>query len=108
MGGDEFAILLEEAASRDAAIDVAERISRRLAERFSVAGQSLSIRASYGIARGTTAGTAAEELIRCADVAMYQAKQDGERSYRLFEPGMRFPAPHRPLDPSYHPAEAGG
>ncbi len=92
IGGDEFAILLEEAASRDEAIDVAERIGRRLAERFSVAGRSLKVGASYGIARGTTARTTADELIRCADVAMYQAKQGGGHSYRLFESGMQVPA----------------
>jgi diguanylate cyclase (GGDEF)-like protein len=119
MGGDEFAILLEQATSRDEAIEVAERINRRLAERFSVAGQSMSVRASTGIANGLSAGTTAEELIRNADVAMYQAKQGGERSYQMFESGMEVPArpsgPHpladgssRPLHPSYHPADAGG
>jgi diguanylate cyclase (GGDEF)-like protein len=85
MGGDEFAILLEEASSREEAIDVAERINRRLAGRFSVAGQNLSMGVSTGIARGASAGTTAEELIRCADVAMYPAKQGDGRSYRLFE-----------------------
>jgi diguanylate cyclase (GGDEF)-like protein len=108
MGGDEFAILLEEASSRDEAIDVAERINRRLAGRFSVAGQNLSVGVSTGIARGASPGTTAEELIRCADVAMYQAKQGNGRSYRLFESGMQVPTPNRPLDPRYHPADAGG
>jgi hypothetical protein len=48
IGDAGFAILLEQAASRDEAIDLAERINRRLAERFSVAGQSMSVRASTG------------------------------------------------------------
>jgi hypothetical protein len=39
---------------------------------------------------------------------MYQAKQGGEQAYRPFESGMEVPAPNRPLDPSYHPADAGG
>ena len=99
MGGDEFAILLEAASSRQEAIDVAERISRRLAGRFSVAGQSLSVGVSTGIARGASAGMTADELIRCADVAMYQAKQGDGRSYRLFESGMQVPPPNQALDP---------
>jgi diguanylate cyclase (GGDEF)-like protein len=91
MGGDEFAILLEQAASREEAIEVAQRINRRLAERFSVARQSVSVRASTGIATGATAGVTAEEMIGNADVAMYQAKQSGARPYRLFESGMQVP-----------------
>jgi predicted signal transduction protein with EAL and GGDEF domain len=98
---------------------VAERINRRLAERFSVAGQTMSVGASTGIANGLAAGTTAEELIRDADVAMYQAKQGGQRSYQLFESGMEVPhrpsppdplpnGSSRPLHPSYHPADAGG
>ncbi|HEY2595657.1 MAG TPA: sensor domain-containing diguanylate cyclase, partial [Chloroflexota bacterium] len=50
LGGDEFAIMLERTASEEEAIQVAERINRRLAERFSIGGQNISVRASAGIA----------------------------------------------------------
>jgi diguanylate cyclase (GGDEF)-like protein len=93
MGGDEFAILLEQAAPRGEAIEVANRIDGRLAERFSVSGNSISVRVSTGIACGSEPGTTTDELIRNADVAMYQAKQDREHAYQLFESGMKVPGP---------------
>ncbi len=93
MGGDEFAIMLEQSASQEEAIDIARRINQRLAQRFSVAGRSIVVRASTGIATGVDRGTTAEELIRNADVAMYQAKHDRDRGYRLFQSGMQVPVP---------------
>jgi diguanylate cyclase (GGDEF)-like protein len=94
LGGDEFAIMLERTSSQEEAIQVAERINRRLAERFSIAGQNISVRASAGIATGAVAagGTISpEELIRNADVAMYRAKQASKRGWELFESGMEVP-----------------
>jgi diguanylate cyclase (GGDEF)-like protein len=97
LGGDEFAIMLERTTSQDEAIQVAERINRQLAERFSIAGQHISVRASAGIATGTAAGGAIshEELIRNADVAMYRAKQASKRGWELFESGMEVPVMRR-------------
>jgi diguanylate cyclase (GGDEF)-like protein len=95
LGGDEFAILLEQAGPQDEAIDVAKRINGRLAERFSVSGRSISVRVSTGIATATALGTTTDELIRNADVAMYQAKQEHEHGYQLFQSGMKVPAPDR-------------
>jgi diguanylate cyclase (GGDEF)-like protein len=98
LGGDEFAIMLERTSSQEEAIQVAERIHRRLGERFSIAGQNISVRASAGIATGTvgTGGTVSpEELIRNADVAMYRAKQASKRGWELFESGMEVPVMKR-------------
>ncbi|HEY1565473.1 MAG TPA: GGDEF domain-containing protein [Solirubrobacteraceae bacterium] len=94
LGGDEFAIMLERTASQDEAIQIAERINRRLAERFAVGGQTLTVRASAGIATGAAGPGGAvspEELIRNADVAMYRAKQASKRGWELFESGMEVP-----------------
>ncbi|MFL5862693.1 MAG: putative bifunctional diguanylate cyclase/phosphodiesterase [Solirubrobacteraceae bacterium] len=94
LGGDEFAIMLERTASQDEAIQVAERINRRLAERFTIADQNISVRVSAGIATGAVGGGGAashEELIRNADVAMYRAKQASKRGWELFEAGMEVP-----------------
>jgi diguanylate cyclase (GGDEF)-like protein len=94
LGGDEFAIMLERTASRDEAIQVAERINRCLAERFSIAGQNITVRASAGIAtgaNGVSGPVSPEELIRNADVAMYRAKQASKRGWELFESGMEVP-----------------
>jgi diguanylate cyclase (GGDEF)-like protein len=88
LGGDEFAILLGPVSTEDEAIEVSERVSRRLAERFSIGGHNISVRASAGIATGDRGGVGPEELIRNADVAMYRAKQAGKHGYEVFEPGM--------------------
>jgi diguanylate cyclase (GGDEF)-like protein len=95
LGGDEFAIMLERTASQDEAIQVAERINRRLAERFSIGGQNISVRASAGIATGAGGVVSHEELIRNADVAMYRAKQASKRGWELFESGMEVPVMKR-------------
>jgi diguanylate cyclase (GGDEF)-like protein len=94
LGGDEFAIMLERTSSQEEAIQVAERINRRLGERFSISGQNISVRASAGIATGATGAggpVSPEELIRNADVAMYRAKQASKRGWELFESGMEVP-----------------
>ena len=93
LGGDEFAIMLERTASQDEAIQVAERINRRLAERFSIARPE-HLRARQRRHRHRRLGRAAvspEELIRNADVAMYRAKQASKRGWELFESGMEVP-----------------
>ena len=95
LGGDEFAILLQRPAAQAAAIEVAERINRRLAERLPVAGQKISVRTSAGIATGDPTGISAEELIRNADVAMYRAKQACKHGFELFESGMEVPVLRR-------------
>jgi diguanylate cyclase (GGDEF)-like protein len=84
-GGDEFAILLETGTSEEEAIEVTDRIIRRLSERFAIAGQSISVQASAGIATGESGAASALELIRNADVAMYRAKQAGKHGYQLFD-----------------------
>lgn len=95
LGGDEFAILLGENGSQPEAIEVAERITRQLAERFWINGQSISVRAASGIATSEGAGMSSDELIRNADVAMYRAKNQGKHGHELFESGMELPVMRR-------------
>jgi diguanylate cyclase (GGDEF)-like protein len=95
LGGDEFAILLEAATSREEAIEVAERINRRMAERFAIAGQTIAVRVSAGIATGGESGMTADELIRNADVAMYRAKQAAKHGYEVFEADAEAPVVSR-------------
>jgi diguanylate cyclase (GGDEF)-like protein len=95
LGGDEFAIMLERTSSEEEAIQVAERINRRLGERFSICGQNISVRASAGIATGAGGTVSHDELIRNADVAMYRAKQASKSGWELFESGMEVPVMKR-------------
>ena len=88
MGGDEFAILLEDAHDRHASVEIAERILETLRAPFTVHGQAVHIQGSVGIALYTDPGQTAEELLRRADVAMYAAKTQGKDRLMVFQPDV--------------------
>lgn len=73
LGGDEFAVLLP-GSSRDAARQVALRVREALEERFNVAGATVDIEASIGIALFPEHADEVETLLQRADLAMYEAK----------------------------------
>jgi diguanylate cyclase (GGDEF)-like protein len=84
LGGDEFGILLENGTDSDVALEaVADRISEALAKPFALDELSLNVAASIGAARFPDDGGDANELLRCADVAMYAAK-DAQAEYKLY------------------------
>jgi diguanylate cyclase (GGDEF)-like protein len=85
LGGDEFAVLLEEVADGAAAIHVAERLLDELQRPVQIGGHEVIVGASVGIATGRCC---ADDLLRNADFAMYQAKAGGRGRYALFEPEM--------------------
>ncbi len=87
LGGDEFAILLEHVADLDDAVSVAQRAIGAVAEPVGLSGKEVFIQASVGIALGAD-GRSADELLRDADAAMYQAKSDGKGRHRLFDTSM--------------------
>jgi diguanylate cyclase (GGDEF)-like protein/PAS domain S-box-containing protein len=90
VGGSEAAGQLEEGTSADiVSTSVAERILQLLREPFALGdSQSLhTVTASIGIATGPR--PTAEELLRDADVALYEAKAAGKKRYVLFQPQMR-------------------
>src|SRR5262245_52036310 len=78
LGGDEFAVLLPSAGSAGDAALMAEKILAALLPSFSIEGQSLEVSASIGIALCPRDGDDWTTLLRCADVAMYAAKQSSE------------------------------
>jgi len=97
LGGDEFAVILTGADGRFAT-SVAQRITDALCEPIEVERASLHIGASIGVAVAPVHADTADELIRCADVAMYRAKgaksdfdiyeaalDDGAERFRLIE-----------------------
>jgi diguanylate cyclase (GGDEF)-like protein/PAS domain S-box-containing protein len=87
LGGDEFAVLVEDAKDPEEAALVADRLLEALAAPFGLAGKEVFVRASVGVAL-TSGDRDAEDLLRDADAAMYQAKADGKSCHRLFEPAM--------------------
>lgn len=88
LGGDEFALLLEERGGVNRAVEVAERLLESLREPVSLAGYELVVLASVGIAVSSPGMTTAE-LLRDADVAMYEAKRAGKSQIKVFDPKMR-------------------
>jgi diguanylate cyclase (GGDEF)-like protein len=94
-GGDEFVVLLSEMEhSEDAAI-TARLMLRTVGETHSIDRRDLHITASIGITVYPEDGLDAETLIKNADTAMYQAKENGRQSYQFFEPAMNVRAVER-------------
>jgi diguanylate cyclase (GGDEF)-like protein/PAS domain S-box-containing protein len=87
LGGDEFTVLIEDVWSPENVVRVAERIAEDLRGHFVIEGRELFVRASIGIAMGDARTKSAEELLRDADTAMYQAKEDAA-DFRMFDPGV--------------------
>ena len=87
LGGDEFTILLENLDSVARARDVAERIQVALQTPFRVEERELFISASIGIAISKP-GASALDLMRNADIAMYDAKRQGTARFSVFTDEM--------------------
>jgi diguanylate cyclase (GGDEF)-like protein/PAS domain S-box-containing protein len=88
VGGDEFAVLIEDPAERAGPGRIAERILDRLREPFQLAGTEVALRASAGIASARTTEEP-DELLRNADIAMYQAKSQGKGRIVQYSRSMR-------------------
>ena len=88
MGGDEFAILVEDPPAATAPIVVAERLVAALQAPFTQGGKELFVHASVGVAVLTSRHQTADELLRNADISMYMAKRKGKNRIEIFEPSM--------------------
>ena len=88
LGGDEFVLLLEDIDGPDKAVAVAERILADCQTPLMLEGHEVLTGVSIGIAIGAERYTAAAELIRDADIAMYRAKHRQRGTYQFFDPAM--------------------
>ena len=96
LGGDEFVILVQGDVLEAGPVLVAERVLEVLAEPFvlpSIEHTPLMVRASIGVTVGVRGDVG--DLLRDADVALYQAKQEGKGRYVLFEPQMQLAVQER-------------
>lgn len=89
LGGDEFAILLPDLPSREAGLEIARRILADLEEPVMVDGEPMPVGASIGAAFATDDDQTGDELLRSADLAMYDAKVRGRHTISSFEDSMR-------------------
>jgi len=97
LGGDEFAILQSDVRQPEAAIQLASRMVRSLADPFDIDGRSMSIGISIGVALCPAHGHSADILMKNADAALYRAKENGRSMYRLFDPAMNIRVHERRL-----------
>ncbi len=93
MGGDEFTLLLLEDAAQtgeDAAQtdDKAEALLHSLFQPLFIEGHELHVAASIGVSRFPDHAEDAETLLKCADLAMYHAKESGRGQWQTFSPAM--------------------
>jgi diguanylate cyclase (GGDEF)-like protein len=86
-GGDEFCILLNRIEKTDDALDFARLINEKLTSPFSIGGRQVFINAAIGIAIGDFSCPSAEDVLRDADIAMYNAKEKG-KTFEIFNPTM--------------------
>ena len=87
-GGDEFTIALPELPNAAAAAVVAGKFIANLQRPFSLDGNEVHISACIGIAIYPDHGETIEQLLRNADLAMYQVKAEGKNGYRYYDPSM--------------------
>lgn len=84
LGGDEFTIILQDTKTEETARLVACKHLKNLYHHFQIGNRELFVSASIGVALYPEHGATAEDLIKNADAAMYQAKEKGKNSVELF------------------------
>jgi len=89
IGGDEFAVIRRaEGAGGRPRLRMGGRIIEALAEPFELDGRQINISASVGIALFPEHSSSPEDLLKKADLALYEVKAAGRNGYRLYQPTM--------------------
>jgi len=91
MGGDEFVVVLSDQRNLEDAATVAEKILSTVAEPIPLGEQTFEIGASIGISLYPRDGATADELLRQADIAMYQVKDAGKNRFQFYRSGTAAP-----------------
>ena len=91
MGGDEFIIVLPDAARDEDAAMVAGKLVEAVARPYTIGELTLAVSGSVGVARHPRDGTTVKNLLIAADLALYQAKSAGRNRYCFAgpEPAVR-------------------
>ncbi|AFZ60622.1 EAL domain-containing protein [Anabaena cylindrica FACHB-243] len=95
LGGDEFVVFLEDIYNLEHAIQITMRILKDFQIPLIINNSEVVISTSIGIVLGTKNYDLAADLLRDADIAMYQAKEKGRNSYKIFDAQMHTQAVNR-------------
>jgi len=95
LGGDEFVVIIPDCGDPRVVGEIVDAMLKRLAEPFRINDQALHLGGSAGVAIAPNDGVSVDDLIANADLALYQAKSGGGRTYRLFTPILRAQAQAR-------------
>ncbi|PTE11273.1 bifunctional diguanylate cyclase/phosphodiesterase [Mesorhizobium helmanticense] len=88
LGGDEFALILIDIRDIRTAEDISEQLLQRLQEPFKLMDDQVFISASIGIAISSGPDVDSDDLLRKADIALYEAKKNGRGRYQVFAGDM--------------------
>jgi predicted signal transduction protein with EAL and GGDEF domain len=88
LGGDEFAIIQTGVSTLTEVKDLVTRLLQAIRQPFECLGHHVLTDASIGVAMAPVDGSDIDQLIKNADLAMYDAKAAGRRTFRFFEPEM--------------------
>ncbi len=88
LGGDEFLVILADLVSPEDAATVAQKLLQTISGPFTLEGDELYTKASIGVSLFPRDGRNADDLIRHADAAMYQAKEQGRGQCRFYTSGL--------------------
>ena len=88
LGGDEFAVVWRGADDAVTLIDLSERIAAEVDRSFSIGPSAIHVGVSIGIARAPFDGDCEDAMMRCADLALYRAKEQGRGTSAFYEPWM--------------------
>jgi diguanylate cyclase (GGDEF)-like protein len=88
LGGDEFVLLLDHLANDEAANAVLERIVQTCRQPLRIPGYQVRVTTSIGLAFAGTSHQSASQLLKHADLAMYEAKAQGKNRYSIYTPEL--------------------
>ena len=83
IGGDEFVVLIRDIANQADALAICETIKERLSQAIQIGAHTLTVHASFGIAIYPVHGESEFDLMKSADIAMYEVKRSGRNSIQV-------------------------
>ncbi len=87
--GDEFIVIMQNTPTDEQALSIIENMKERIYEPIDVEGTHFNLTVSAGVARYPDDGATADEMLKCADTAMYRAKESGKDSIKIYSGDMK-------------------